>query len=125
MTEETVRVEGGELRRVEVRPGDVFVLNVNHNLTSEQAARLRAQWRELVGEVPLVVLPHGAELTVFRPGEADNAGDHAAHCGPARGGFRVCYCHCPECRDGRRCVCRGCRATPTCAGHQRREEGQQ
>lgn len=67
MTDETVRIEAGELRRVTVRPGDLFVLNVDRHLDAEQVARLRAQWRELVGEVPLVVLPHGAELTVFRP----------------------------------------------------------
>jgi hypothetical protein len=71
VSDETLRIEAGELRRVEVRPGDLFALTVGHNLTAQQAAELSARWRDLVGDVPLLVLPRGAELTVFRPVGAD------------------------------------------------------
>lgn len=51
--------------------------------------------------------------------------DHAAHCGPTRGQYRVCYCSSLCCRqlvDGRvTSVCTGCRALPECAGHQKGE----
>lgn len=62
-----VRVEAGELRHVEVRPGDLFVLTSPHDLSEEQAHQLRERWRTCVGEgVPLVIV-EGGELSVFRP----------------------------------------------------------
>jgi len=62
-----VRVEAGELRHVEVHPGDLFVLTSPQNLSEEQAHQLREQWRTHVGEgAPLVILER-SELSVFRP----------------------------------------------------------
>jgi hypothetical protein len=75
VSDETLRIEAGELRRVDVRPGDLFVLTVAQNMTVEQVAELGASWRDRVGEVPLIVLPRGTELSVFRRVDPDETED--------------------------------------------------
>jgi hypothetical protein len=66
-----VRVEAGELRRVEVRPGDLFVLTVARQLADAETAAIGEQWHALVGaDVPLMIV-EGGELAVFRPAAAD------------------------------------------------------
>lgn len=73
MNSDVIRVEGGELRRIEVRPGDLFVLTAPHRLTAQEAAAIREQWHSLVGaDVPLLVL-EGGELTVYRPVHAETS----------------------------------------------------
>jgi hypothetical protein len=35
--------------------------------------------------------------------------EHQSHCGPHRGGFKICYCRCPKCHSPEgSCICHGC-----------------
>lgn len=55
------------LRRVDVRPGDRFVLLCNHSITAETSDRIRKLWSEFMGrDVPILVLPRGYEVGVIR-----------------------------------------------------------
>lgn len=67
MSSDVIRVEGGELRRITVQPGDLFVLHLERSPSDEDVAELHRQWRKAVGDrAPLVVLS-GGDLTVYRP----------------------------------------------------------
>ena len=57
----------GELRRIDVRPGDKFVLNVDQPVSAQSAHRLQEIWRQFIeGEAPLLILERGMELAVIR-----------------------------------------------------------
>jgi hypothetical protein len=75
VSDKVIRIEAGELRHVEVRPGDLFVLRTEHRLSLDELDAIREQWAKAVGtHVPLVVI-EDADLTVFRSVEADRR-DH-------------------------------------------------
>jgi hypothetical protein len=64
----------GELSRLEVRPGDRFVLQVDVVLTRDRIDRIREMWREFIGDVDgtkVLILGPGERLGVF--GAADLA----------------------------------------------------
>ncbi len=55
----------GDLQRLEVKPGDRFVLQVDYHPTAEMLDRFREVWRRVMGDdVPLLVLEKGAKLGV-------------------------------------------------------------
>ncbi|MES2634039.1 MAG: hypothetical protein V4669_13780 [Pseudomonadota bacterium] len=55
----------GDLQRIQPKPGDVFVLSVDKEISDEQACRIREHWKAMVGEgLPLVVIGAGVRLDV-------------------------------------------------------------
>lgn len=56
------------LRRVDVQPGDRFLLRTETPITPEVAAHLQDAWRSWCHPlvVPLLVLPRGFSVEVFR-----------------------------------------------------------
>lgn len=63
MAEEQIRYLG-DLQRLEVRPGDVFVLRPSGRLSPEQVQRLRERWDSLGLGGKLLVLECGFDLGV-------------------------------------------------------------
>lgn len=59
----------GDLQRVDRRPGDLFVLSVDQVLSMEQAARIRSEWKEIVGDERLLIVTRGYRLGLV--GETD------------------------------------------------------
>lgn len=59
----------GELQRLELKPGDVFVLSVPRELSNEEARIIRKQWDDNMPGVKLIVLSEGMTLGVV---SADN-----------------------------------------------------
>lgn len=61
----------GEMQRLEIRPGDKFVMRVDQRLSMDQQEILRGHWRKFAGdEVPLLILDRGVEIGVLGVGEA-------------------------------------------------------
>ena len=58
-------VFSGDLRRIEARPGDAFVLKVRHALSMEQAAQLRAIWAEAMPGARVLVLDCDTDLAII------------------------------------------------------------
>jgi hypothetical protein len=54
MSDRYIRVEN--LRRLDVRPGDRFVMMVPHAISSEQAEHIQAYWRDFIGNEPVKLL---------------------------------------------------------------------
>lgn len=64
----------GELKRLDVRPGDRFVLTSEKVLTPEQMRHIKAAWKDYFGGgfVPeIIVLDGGLELGVIRMESGD------------------------------------------------------
>lgn len=60
----------GSLSRLDVRPGDKFVLVLDHAISSDAGARLQAIWRDFVGqdqadETKLLILDGGCKIGVI------------------------------------------------------------
>lgn len=56
-----------DLKRIQVQPGDVFVIQSEQGISAAEAHRLKTAWAECVGgNVPLFILSR-AELVQFRP----------------------------------------------------------
>jgi hypothetical protein len=55
----------GDLQRLEVRPGDVFVLTVPRDFSREVQYRIVEYWRGIMGDVRLIVLEEGMKLGVI------------------------------------------------------------
>lgn len=56
----------GDLQRLDVRPGDRFVLTVPVLLSDEEVARLQEQWAKLgLGDGKVIVLHEGMKLGVI------------------------------------------------------------
>lgn len=64
----------GDLQRLDLRPGDRFVLTVPRQLSYEQRARLSTAFREEVG-APVLVLEEGIKLGVIGAALPDSAGE--------------------------------------------------
>ena len=54
-----------------IRPGDMLVVSVAHELSEAAVAQLREQHAEAMPGVKLVLLENVTGLAVFRPGESD------------------------------------------------------
>lgn len=62
----------GDLQRLEIRPGDRFVLTTTQMLSAEQRRRLEELWKQFVGgddSAALLILDAGFKLGVI--GKAD------------------------------------------------------
>ena len=60
----------GDLQRLEVKPGDKFVLTLDCQLSMEQQARLGDYWMTLMGpDCPLIVIEPGMKLGVLGKSE--------------------------------------------------------
>lgn len=61
----------GDLERLELKPGDRFVLSCDGKISAENVARIQALWREFAGEdahrFPLLILDGGMKLGVIAP----------------------------------------------------------
>ncbi len=56
----------GELQRLELRPGDKFVLMCDRRISSDNLERLKAYWHQFAGEEhKLLVLDDGLKLGVI------------------------------------------------------------
>jgi len=55
----------GALTRVDLRPGDRFVLTSPGPLTDEQVATIMADWKTFCPDFPLLLLEAGAKLAVL------------------------------------------------------------
>lgn len=60
---ETIRFIG-DLARLELRPGDRFVLTTDKRPSDDQIDRIRTAWRAFAGDAPLIVLD-GCRLGVI------------------------------------------------------------
>lgn len=94
----------------------------------DEAPAAWALWQWVVARVPETEVSEFANrMRAYRDEiqQSDQQQIHAAQCGPARGGFKVCYCTAPCChpiRDGQPlCICPDCRATNTCPGNQKEQ----
>lgn len=60
----------GDLQRLELKPGEQFVLTVPTAVTSEMEQRLRRAWKEFVGgdddKFRLLILQQGMKLGVIK-----------------------------------------------------------
>jgi len=62
----------GDLQRLELKPGDRFVLSVPHVLSPEVCARIQEGWRGFAGDkVKLLILTDGMKLGAINTGEPD------------------------------------------------------
>lgn len=57
----------GDLQRIEVKPGDLFVLKVPGKISLETAERIREQWERATDGTKLIIIEDGCELGVFGP----------------------------------------------------------
>ena len=56
----------GDLHRIDVRPGDVFVLKAQRRLTKEQRDMLREQWSaQMPADCKCLVIDEAMEIGVF------------------------------------------------------------
>lgn len=61
----------GDLQRLEIRPGDKFVIRVNRPITLEHAEALREQWHRFAGnDIPVLILVGDTEIGAIGMGEA-------------------------------------------------------
>jgi hypothetical protein len=64
----------GDLQRLEMKPGDKFVLTVPRMLSREQSDYLRKGWEQFVGgdteKFKLLILTEGMKLGLINGGEA-------------------------------------------------------
>ena len=65
-----------ELRRITVRPGDIYVLEVPASTTSQAAQRMSEKWRAAVGDVPLLIT--SGRLTCYRPVDPEDGPNDAS-----------------------------------------------
>ncbi|QAZ46133.1 hypothetical protein C1M53_27605 [Mesorhizobium sp. Pch-S] len=54
--------EAGHLQRLEIKPGERFVLTCDYALSEADADRVRQAWDAFMGDVPLLVLTDGISL---------------------------------------------------------------
>jgi hypothetical protein len=52
----------GDLQRLQPKPGDVFVLQVPGRVSDDMADAIRQQWKQIMGEVPLLVVDCDTKL---------------------------------------------------------------
>lgn len=52
----------GDMQRLQVSPGDVFVLKAKGRLTIEGVLQIREQWKQVMGDAPLLVLDDAISL---------------------------------------------------------------
>lgn len=62
-------IEVQDLRRINVQPGDVFVIRVPAKHVSPEAVDvIKARFREAVGpDNPVMAIGDGVDITVYRP----------------------------------------------------------
>lgn len=66
MSNREIKFTEGQLSRLEIRPGDKFVLCVDQHISSETAARIRETWERFAGKgVPILILEKGLTLGVL------------------------------------------------------------
>lgn len=55
------------IRRIEHKPGDVFVMHIQTTVTMEVAGNIKAKWKEVFGEnaPKLIILDRGAKLSAI------------------------------------------------------------
>lgn len=56
----------GDLQRLEIKPGDTFVLTVDSNLSGEMIDRIKESWKRVMGDAPVLVLDRNMKLGVIR-----------------------------------------------------------
>ena len=70
-----------DVRRIEAKPGDRFVLTIKSRITHEQAQAIRRAWASLFDDgtpPPLLILDAGVSLSVISTGNDTEAVDTAA-----------------------------------------------
>lgn len=61
----------GDLQRLQPKPGDVFVLQVPGRISNDMADAIRQQWRQIMGDVQLLVLDSDTKLGCIGAGSGD------------------------------------------------------
>ena len=65
MTDTLIKIE--DLQRIDVRPGDRFVLRMDGPISMDLAQQLKKNWALFWGkEVPILIMEKGTELFVIR-----------------------------------------------------------
>lgn len=60
----------GDMQRLEIKPGDKFVLTLTGMVSDDAHKRIQSIWKEFAGEgVPLLVLDPGEKLGVVGTGK--------------------------------------------------------
>lgn len=68
----------GDLQRVQMQPGDFFVLSCNEELPQETVAFIHHEFKKIAGEVPLLVLGKGMSIEAIDRSRALARLDRAA-----------------------------------------------
>lgn len=70
-----------DLRRVQVAPGDRFILRTDRALSAEQRDSILQAWRKWTAQldVPLLVLPHGWDLHLIEGSALERAALELRH----------------------------------------------
>ncbi|WP_037616442.1 hypothetical protein [Streptomyces aureus] len=55
-----------DLKKIEIQPGDAFVVQSDQGITAAEAQRLKDAWAKFFGDVPLFILSQ-AKLVQLRP----------------------------------------------------------
>ena len=61
----------GDLQRLQPKPGDVFVLQVPGRISNDMADVIRQQWKQIMGDVPLLVVDCDTKLGCIGAGSGD------------------------------------------------------
>lgn len=64
MTKEKFEFMVGELQRLELKPGDVFVLHCDTPQTEESIDKMERAWNNLMADHKLIILDKGMRLGV-------------------------------------------------------------
>lgn len=64
----------GDVRQIELKPGDRFVFTTDQRLSAEQVRWIQEKWRRFwaEGAAPEILVIDGAELTLVRCADGDN-----------------------------------------------------
>lgn len=63
-----------DMRRINIKPGDRFVLNVPGRPSANVIEVLQARWKQFAGDAPLLILTDGTMLTLLHENEEPKHG---------------------------------------------------
>lgn len=69
--------EFAEVRRMHIRPGDIFVLEVDHPMSALEAQMTKERWQRVAGDAPLLIIQ--GRLATYRPVDSEGGSDEPPH----------------------------------------------
>jgi len=71
-TQEVIAIDGRDIQRLYLKPGDVLIYTYPGKLRSDTADIIRERLREIFeADIPIVILDHGARLQVVNKNELE------------------------------------------------------